>query len=176
MRSRRNQSSRTNQTGKKCHIVVPYSQDLCESYKTICSKYHIQVHLKGGNTLNNLLMFPKDKDEIRKQNSIIYWFKCGKTECDDEYMWESARIFEEQYKEHLKSPSPIFEHQNTTGNTKTMDNFKIKGREVHNMVRAIKEAIYIRVNNPTLNRNVGKYSLPHIWNKVLISISELKTK
>ena len=24
------------------------------------------------------------------------------------------------------------------------------------------EAIYIRVNNPTLNRNVGKYNLPHI--------------
>ena len=42
------------------------------------------------------------------------------------------------------------------------------------MARAIKEAIYIRVNKPTLNTNIGKYNLPHIWDKVLFSISELK--
>ena len=44
------------------------------------------------------------------------------------------------------------------------------------MARTIKEAIYIRVNNPTLNRNIGKYNLPHIWDKVMFSILELKTK
>ena len=88
-------------------------------------------------------MFPTDKDAITKQSNIIYWFKCGKTECDDEYIGESARPFEVQYKEHLKAPSPIFEHQNTTGHTKTVDNFKIIGSEGHNMARAIKEVIYI---------------------------------
>ena len=41
----------TNQPIKKCHIVVLYSQGLCESYKTICSKYGVQIHFKGGNTL-----------------------------------------------------------------------------------------------------------------------------
>ena len=40
----------------------------------------------------------------------------------------------------------------------------------------IKEAIYIRVNNPSLNRNIGKYQLPHIWDEVLNNITELKTK
>ena len=44
------------------------------------------------------------------------------------------------------------------------------------MARAIKEEIYIRVNIPTLNRNIGKYSLPHTWDRVMLSISELKTK
>ena len=57
-----------------------------------------------------------------------------------------------------------------------MENFKIIGMEGHNMARAIKEAIYIRGNNPTLNRNIGKYNLPHIWDRVLFSIPELKTK
>ena len=42
------------------------------------------------------------------------------------------------------------------------------------MARAIKETMYIRVNNPTLNRNIGKYNLPHLWDKVLHSIPELK--
>ena len=76
----------------------------------------------------------------------------------------------------LKSTITIFEHQNITGHTTTVENFKIIGREGQNMARAIKEAIYIRVNNPTINRNIGKYSLPLIWNKVLFAIPELKTK
>ena len=33
-------------------------------------------------------------------------------------------------------------------------------------MRTIKEAIYIRVNNQSLNRNVGKYYLPCIWDGV----------
>ena len=107
--NRRNQSkNNTSQTGRKCHIVMPYSQGLWESYKIICSKCGVQVHFEGGNTLKNLLMFPKDREAITKQNNIIYWFKCGKTECDDEYIGESSRTFEEQYKEHLKAPLPIF--------------------------------------------------------------------
>ena len=44
------------------------------------------------------------------------------------------------------------------------------------MARTIKEAMYIRVNNPILNRNIGKYNLPHIWDRVLFSIPELKLK
>ena len=124
----------------------------------------------------NLLMFPKDREAITKESNIIYWFKCHRTECDEEYIGESARMFEERYKEHLKALSPTFEHPNITCHTTTVENFKIIGREDQNMARAIKEAIYIRVNNPTLNRNIGKYNLPHIWGKVLFSISELKAK
>ena len=121
-------------------------------------------------------MFPKDKEEIKKQSNIIYWYKCSRTDCDDEYIGESGRTFEERYREHLKTPSQIFEHNNATGHTTSVENFKIIGREGHGMARTFKEAIYIRFNNPTLNRNVGKYNLPHIWDKVLFSIPELKTK
>ena len=42
------------------------------------------------------------------------------------------------------------------------------------MARAIKEAMYIRVNNPTLNKNIGKYNLQHLWDRVLHSTPELK--
>ena len=54
---------------------------------------------KGRNTLKSLLMFPKDKEEIKKQSDIIYWYKCGRTECDDEYIGKSARTFEGRYKD-----------------------------------------------------------------------------
>ena len=111
---------------------------------------------------------------MKKQSNIIYWYRCGRAECDDKYIGESARTFEERFKEHLKAPSPIYEQDNTTGHKTTVENFKIIGREGHGISRTIKEAIYIRVNNPTLNRNVGKYNLPHIWDKVLFVTPELK--
>ena len=57
-----------------------------------------------------------------------------------------------------------------------LDNFRIIGREDNNLARTIKESMYIRVNNPTLNRNIGEYNLPHIWDKILFSIPELKKK
>ena len=94
----------------------------------------------------------------------------------DEYIGESSRTFGERYKEHLKAPFPIYDHHTTTGQETSIENFSIVGREDQNLIRAIKEAIYIRVNNPSLNKNIGKYHLPHIWDDVLLNSSELKVK
>ena len=69
-------------------------------------------------------------------------------------------MFVESFKEHLKAPSPIYEHQNNSGHKTTIENFQIIDKEGNNMARTIKEAMYIRVNNPSLNRNIGKYNLP----------------
>ena len=43
----------------KGHIVIPYTQGLCESIKRICGRYGIQTHFKGGKTIKNLLVSPK---------------------------------------------------------------------------------------------------------------------
>ena len=97
-------------------------------------------------------------------------------ECDEEYVGESSRTFGERFKEHQKTSSPIFDHYNNTGHNISVDNFNIVGREDQNLKRAIKEALFIRVNNPSLNKNIGKYHLPHIWDEVLFNIPELKLK
>ena len=157
-------------------MVVPYYKGLSESIKRSYRKYGVQVHFKGGLTIKNLLMAPKDNYSIIKKCGIICRYKCDRVECDEEYIGESARTFAERFKEHLKAPSPIYDHFNTSGHTVTIDNFCIMGREDHNLIRTIKEALYIRVNNPSLNRNIGKYHLPHIWDEVLFNISEPKSK
>ena len=59
--------------------------------------------------------------------------------------------FGERFKEHQKAPSPTFDHFNTTGHNISVENFNIVEREDENLRRAIKEALYIRVNNPSLN-------------------------
>ena len=97
-------------------------------------------------------------------------------DCDEEYIGESARNFAERFKEHLKASSPIHDHSNISGHTVTIDNFSILEREDQNLMRTIIEALYIRFNNPSLNRNIGKYHLPHIWDEVLLNISELNLK
>ena len=97
-------------------------------------------------------------------------------DCDDKYIGESARNFEERFKEHPKAPSPIHDHLKMAGHTLTIDQFSILGREDQYLMGTIKEALYIRVNNQSLNRNIGKYHLPHIWDEVLLNISELNLK
>ena len=97
-------------------------------------------------------------------------------DCDEEYIWESSRTFGERFKEHQKATFPVYDHSNTTGHTTTIENFSIVGREEHNLIRTIKEALYIKVNNPSLNKNIGKYHLPDIWDEVLFNTSELKLK
>ena len=41
------------------------------------------------------------------------------------------------------------------------------------LARNIKESMYIRVNNPTLNNNIGKFNLSHIWDRVLLNTKGL---
>ena len=116
-----NNSNITNRSS----ITVPYNQGLSESFKNIGKKYGIQVHFKSGRTIKDELVAPKDKDHITKKSGIIYRFKCDRLECDEEYIGEASRTFGERFREHLKAPSPIHDHSNTSGHTTTLDNFKV---------------------------------------------------
>ena len=83
----------------------------------------IEVYFKGGTTIKNLLMSPKDKDPIQKQSRVIYRYQCDRVDCDEEYIGESSRTFGERFKEHLKPHSPIYDHSNITGHNVTINNF-----------------------------------------------------
>ena len=113
---------------------------------------------------------------MANKSGAIYWFQCGDLTYDDEYIGETSRTFGERFKEHLKEPSPIHHHSINTGLPTTQDNFKIIGKESHGNARTIKGSIYIMVNNPTLNRNIGKFNLHHIWDRVLLNTPGLKIK
>ena len=127
------------------YLTVSYYKGLSESVKRICSNFGMQVFFKGGTTIKNLLMNPKDKDPMMKKSGVIYSYKCGRVECEDEYIGESSRTFGERFREHQKTSSNIFDHFNITGHSIKVENFNIVGREVQNLKRAIKEALFIRV-------------------------------
>ena len=133
----KNTNAKETSGNKKSYMVLPYVKGPSESLKNVGKKHGIQTYFKGGNTIKSLLMTPKDKDHISKRSGIIYRFKCNRVDCDDEYIGESSRTFGERYKEHLKAPSPIYDHHNITGHETSIENFSIVGREDQNLIRAI---------------------------------------
>ena len=110
---------------------------------------------QDSNTLRTQLVNPKDKDPKTQKSGIIYHYKCPHINCPEAYIGESGRALGERVKEHFKAPSPIFNDSSSTGHSSDPDNFSIIHKEVHSHSRTIKEAMFICVNDPTLNRNLG---------------------
>ena len=121
-------------------------------------------------------MAPKDKDHKLQKSGIIFNYKCPHNSWPEQYIRESGRILEDRVKEHLRAPSPIHQHSSTTGHQIYPDCFNIIHREPQGVTRNIKEAMIIRVNDPSLNRNIGKYQLPHVWDQILQETPALQLK
>ena len=154
---------------KNITIVVPYMPNMGEKFRKLCKKKGIQVHFKGTNTLRTALGNPKDKDPKSNQTGIIYHYRCPQINCPNAYIGESGRSLGERVKEHFKAPSPIYLHSTTTGHPVDPEQFNIVHKEVNSHSRTIKEAMFIHVQDPTLNRNLGKYQLPHILDHLLLA-------
>ncbi len=89
----------------------------------------------------------------------------------DTYIGETGRVLQERIKDHTTNPnSAIRQHHLTTGHplpTPEDKEVKIIGVDSNAFRRRVKEAIYIKANNPDLNQNVGKYNLPPIYDQLL---------
>ena len=81
-----NNSGTNSNNSNNISIVVPYIQGLWERFKRTCKNKGIQVHFKGTNTINTLLMASKDRDSRLQKNGVIYKFKCPHTNCLEEYI------------------------------------------------------------------------------------------
>ena len=171
-----NNNNTADKTKTKATIVVPYIPKTSAQFKKVCKRKGIQVHFKGTNTLKTALGNPKDKDPKANQTGIIYHYQCPHTNCTSSYIGESGRTLGDRIKEHFKAPSPIHLHSSTTGHPMDPNQFSIVHKEVNSQPRTIKEAMFICAQNPPLNRNLGKYQLPHIWDHLLQASPTLQHK
>ena len=64
---KKNKSSTQQNNTPKPYITVPYYKGLSESVKKKCSNYGVQVYFKGGTTIKNCLVAPKDKDPMLEE-------------------------------------------------------------------------------------------------------------
>ena len=84
-------------------------------------------------------------------------------------MGETERTLKSRFAEHLRPSSALSEvsqhiHRDYPGHKEVLDH------EDRWIERGIKEAIYIRVHRPDLNRDTRRYLLPHIWDNLLRSL------
>ena len=169
-------NSTTDKSKTKATMVVPYIPKASEKFKKVCKSKGIQVHFKGSNTLRTALGNPKDKDPKSNQTGIIYHYQCPHINCTSTYIGESGRTLGDRIKEHFKAPSPIHQHSSTTGHPMDLNQFNILHKEVNSQHRTIKEAMFIHMQDPPLNRNLGKYQLLHIWDHLLQASPTLQCK
>ena len=64
-------------------------------------------------------------------------------------------------------PLPIYEHGQSSEHCINVDSFSNVGRQAQGITRIPKKAIFIRVSDTSLNRNLAKLQLPYIWDEVI---------
>ena len=157
---------------KKRPVVIPYVKGVSESIRRVFKGYEIPMYFKPANTLRQLLVRPKDKVEKDKIVGPVYHIACS--ECDASYIGETERSLKARFQEHRRPSSTTSEvsrhiHVDQPEHSVDMDKTRILAVEPRWFERGVKEAIYIRLNNPTLNKDGGRYNLPPVWNNLLKS-------
>ena len=71
------------------------------------------VLIKVGNTIKDFLVHPKDRETIFHKWGLIYRYKSGRVDFEEEYIVKSGRTFAERFKDHMRAltnPSPPQHH------------------------------------------------------------------
>ena len=105
----------------------------------------------------------KDKVDGRHLSNFIYKHECKNKKCTDTYIGETARRRIIRTEEHggKDKESWIFKHSNQTKHPKAKDaNFEILAANyADRRRRKLAEALYIRDQKPTLNKQKESYKL-----------------
>ena len=136
---------------------------------------HIST-LQGHQHIKASTRKPQGKGSQKQPNRNHIPLPMPPKNCPSAYIGESGRSFAERVKEHFKAPSPIHLHSTTTGHPMDPEQFNIVHKEANSHSRTIKEAMFIHIQDLTLNRNLGKYHLPHIWDHLLQASPTLQHK
>ena len=85
---RRRQTNNNNyNNSKSIHIFFPFTKGLNKGFKSVCDKWEYKCILRG-DTIRNLMVAPKDKDNITNKSEIIYRFKCTQAGWEEEDIGE----------------------------------------------------------------------------------------
>ena len=145
-------------------MVILYVQGQVEVSSTHAVSLGFKHILEATGSSNEYFLNPRTRT-LRKRKVELSCYQYATIDWGEEYIGTS-RTLGERYKEHLREPSPIQVHSHLTGHQPSQDNFSIIGRKGQGITRLIKASIFIRVNKPTLNRNIGMFQLIHIWDGV----------
>ncbi|XP_047457867.1 uncharacterized protein LOC125018165, partial [Mugil cephalus] len=150
---------REEEQNRRKNITIPYIAGVSEKLRRIFGKHRIPVYFKPGNTLRQKLVHPKDKTPRQKQSNVVYAVQCSE-ECTDLYIGETKQPIHKRMAQHRRASSSgndsaVHLHLKDKGHSFEDNNVKVLAREDRWFERGVKEAIYVKMEKPSLNRGGG---------------------
>ena len=149
-------------------IGLPYVQGLSERLSKTFRQHGVSVYHKPVNTLRSILVHPKDKTPKDKKCGGHIRDNMRSGPCTRVHLGETKRPLGKRFKEHTNLTIPtVGDHCNATRHSVSLDDTKVLTREPQWTKRQVTEAIYIKRNSPSMNREEG-YQLPPIYHQLLL--------
>ena len=155
---------------RKFPVTLPYVKGMSEELRRVFGKFGTPTYFKPTNTLRQLLVRPKDPIEKEKVVGPVYKISCE--DCDAAYVGETERSLKARFSEHRRPSSVNSEvskhiHTDNPDHGIVMDKTEILAVESKWFERGVKEAIFIRATQPSLNRDGGRFNLSPVWTNIL---------
>ena len=131
-----------------------------ENIKNIFKEHGVIAFYKPQNTLRQQLVKVKDRQPFEKHSNLLYGVTCGGEGYAETYVRETLQCIRTRLKQHQRpnsntaQNSAVYCHLNDTGDSKEVkgSQCRILDKEHDWRRREIKEAIWERVESPTLNK------------------------
>ncbi|XP_072182282.1 uncharacterized protein [Diadema setosum] len=164
--------------GRKVTITIPYVYDLSDKIKRLFQRQGITTAFKPHNTLRQRLVHVKDRVAKEKQRNVVYGIRCSQEDCHDFYIGETQQSLKARMNQHRRPSnsdsipdSAVYTHINASQHSFNTNEVIILDRESRWFERRVKEAIWERVERPTLNKRGGlRFNLSHAWDRAVRKI------
>ena len=159
---------------KKFPVVIPYVKSMSNNLRGVFSQYRVPLFFKPSNTLRQLLVRAKDK--IQKEKMVVPVCDIQFDTCEASYVGETEKSLKARFSEHRRSSattSEVSRHVNfdRPGHMIDLDYTKLLTVvEPKWFAQGVKETIYIRLKDPNLNSDWGRYNLSSVWNNLFKTI------
>ena len=161
----------TGTSNRRGHVTLPYHSGLTEPLSRILRKNHISSSVRSRGSVREILVKPKDKLPPEDKTGVVYVGSCASANgipCGGHYIGETGRTLKARIDEHfstaLRCPgqckSSVMQHAREFSHHFRKSDFKIIDSEENNFRRGVKESIYIRALNPSINEHPGRHLLP----------------
>ena len=172
IRSGKAPSTRPESKDRDCKgfVSIPYIKGTSEPISRILQSVGLQVAMRPTNTLKQALVKPKDRDPVEDQAGVVYQISCQ--DCPARYIGQTGRHLGVRIKEHKRATekeclldSAVAEHVANSGHQINWS-VDILDKDQNQTRRLVREAIKIRQNKPSLNRDQG-YELNRAYNRII---------
>ncbi|KYN13987.1 hypothetical protein ALC57_13817, partial [Trachymyrmex cornetzi] len=145
-----------NETRLRQLMVFPHVKSISNKITNVINKADYLIGFRCINKLNKFIKSQKDKDELVKNNNVIYKINCDN--CNASYVGQTKRQLQTRIKEHRNNirldqsnHSVITKHIKEYNHTFNWEDVKIVDSESNYKKRNISEMIHIKEQKNGLN-------------------------